>query len=377
MITIFILCPPRYCAEKIRIDTAQSSTIDIKLPYRKYFKVKEAMFELNNIKQDLSGRYILSIGNSDGSSEVIKDKTWVVQEIISNDFFELSRVEIKMGVPLEDDHELLVCDDNLYEKTRGVIKYDESKDECFVLLNPTVQIQNGEHIFIAVKLAGTPINIKTGLDERLFASYTDYPDGFKERDPFPGFLRKELAGSKKSLVYKLYSEKPLDIQPSFQIKIGDNLPSIWTWKGEEKIVLKDEDIAESINMYFLDNRAVSDEGEDLVLPLVFTSENSTQPIDLELISSEFEIKTPKDYFAELKSAIETVFKNNEVTKTNLTTQLQAIWNNFDDESMDDLKEAITLFIQSIYFEKQQAQTKGSANEIKGILELAEELESIF
>lgn len=341
--------------------------------------MKGVEFKLDNIKQDLSGRYVLSIGNGDGDglSEVVKDKTWVVQEIVSNDFFELSRVEIKMGAPLEDDQELLVCDDNLYEKTRGVIKYDESKDECFVLLSPTVQIQNGEHIFIAVKLAGTPVNMKTGVDERLFASYTDYPDGFKERDPFTGFLREGLASSKESLVYKLYSEKPLDIQPSFQIKISDNLPSLWTWNGEERIVLKGEDIAESIDMYFLENRGVSNEGEDLILPLVFTSENSTYPIDLELTSSEFEVKTPKDYFTELKSAIETVFKNNEVTKNNLTAQLQAIWNSFDDESMDDLKEAITSFIQSIYFEKQHAQTKGSANEIKGILELAEELEGMF
>lgn len=368
---------PRYRAEKIRIDPAQPSTIDIKLPYRKYFKVKGVELELDNIKQDLSGRYVLCIDGSDGLSEVIKDKTWVVQEIVSNDFFELSRVEIKMEAPLEDDQELLVCDDNLYEKTRGVIKYDESKGECFVLLNPTVQIQDGERIFIAVKLGGTPVNMKTGVNERLFASYTDYPDGFKERDPFPGFLRRGLASGKDSLVYKLYSERPLDIQPSFQIKIGDSLPSIWTWKGEEKIVLKGEDIAESINIYFLENRGASDDEKDLVLPLIFTSENSTYPIDLELTSSEFEIKTPKDYFTELKSAVETVFKNNVATKDNLVTQLQAIWNSFDDESMDDLKEAITSFIQSIYFEKQQAQTKGSANEIKGILELAEELEGMF
>ncbi|MFH1288078.1 MAG: hypothetical protein ABII25_05215 [bacterium] len=388
LIMIFILCSRYYAkeiigskdAEKIRIEPAQSLTINIKLPYRKYFKVQEIKFELDNIKQDLSEQYVLNTGNGgedDELLEVIKDKTWVVQEIVSHDLFELSRIGIKMGVPLEDDQELLVCDDSLYEKTRGIIEYDESMKECFVLLDPTVQIQKDEHIFIAVKLAGTPINIKTDAKEKLSACYTDYPDGFKERDPFPEFLRKGLTNNKKSLVYKLYSEKPLDIRPSFQIKVDDSFSSIWTWNGEEKMVLKDKDAMEPINAYFLENRGIFDEREDLILPFVFIPDNSTYPIDLELTSWELEIKTPEDYFSELKYAIEIVFENNEETKTNLITQLYAGWDDFQDESMDDLKETITLFIQSVYLEARQAETKGHVNEIKGILELTEELDSIL
>ncbi len=388
LIMLFILCPRYYAkevigskeTEKIRIEPAQPLTVNIKLLNKKYFKVKEVKFELDNIKQDLSGQYILNISNSKGSGELleeVKNKTWAVQEIVSHDTFEMSRIEIKMGIPLEDSQELLVCDNDLYEKARGVMKYDEEKKECLVLLDPTVQIQKDEHFFIAVKLAETPINVKTDLEERGSAFYTEYPDGFKERDPFPEFLKKGLANSKKSLIYKLYSKETLDGQPSFQIKVNDGFTSLWTWNGEAKVVIKDKNAVELIEMYFSENRNTLDEKEGAILPLVFTPENSTRPIDLQLTSWEMEIKTPEDYFMELKSAVEIVFKNNEVTKTNLVTQIKAIWDSYKDESISDLKDEIGAFIQDVYLEEQQAQTKGGTNEIKGILDLAEELKSLF
>ncbi|MEW6087064.1 MAG: hypothetical protein AB1498_02020 [bacterium] len=388
-VIMFILSPRYFAkeiikskeAEKIKIEPAQPLTVNIKLPYKKNFKVKEVKFELDNIGQDLSGQYILAVSNNNRgdseSSEVAKDKTWVVQEIVANDRFELSRIEIKMEVPLEDNQELLVCDNDLYEKTRGVIKYDESRKECFVVLNPTVQVQENEHIFIAIKLAETPINVKTGPEERLIAFYTEYPDGFKERDPFPEFLKKGLTSSKNSLIYKLYSKEPSDVQPSFHIKVDDGFNPVWTWNGEEKMVLKDKNILESIDMYFSENRNSFNERDDIILPFVFTPENSTYPINLQLASWEMEIKTPEDYFMELKSAVEEIFKDNEETKTNLVNKLKEMWDSFKDDAADDLKEKISSFAQDLYSEQQEAKTKGDENEIKGVLALTDELKSIL
>lgn len=385
---IFILCPRYYAkeiigskeAEKIRIEPAQPLTVNIKMLIKKYFKIKGVKFELDNIKQDLSGQYVVNISNSKGSGEPfeeIRNKTWAVQEIVSHDTFEINRIEIKMGMPLEDNQELLVCDNDLFEKSRGIIKYDEEKKECFVLLDPTVQIQKDEHFFIAVKLAETQINVKTDQEERLSAFYTEYPDGFKERDPFPEYLKKELAASKKSLIYKFYSKEAPDLQPSFQIKVNDSFTSLWTWNGEEKAVIKDKNAIESIEMYFSENRNTFNEKDGAVLPLVFTPENSTRPIDLQLASWEMEIKTPEDFFIELKSAVETVFKNDEETKTNLVTRIKEIWERYKDESINEMKDEIKEFIQDVYLEEQQAQSIGSTNEIKGILALAEELKSMF
>jgi flagellar motor component MotA len=90
-----------------------------------------------------------------------------------------------------------------------------------------------------------------------------------------------------------------------------------------------------------------------------------------------EMKTPEDYFMELKSAIEIVFKNDEETRTNLVSQLQEIWDSFKTDSIGDLKEKIASFTQDVYLEEQQAKTKGGANEIRGIVDLTEELKSMF
>ncbi|MDD5774265.1 MAG: hypothetical protein PHX78_12460 [bacterium] len=388
LIMIFILSPRYYAkeafgskeAEKIKIEPAQPLTVNIKLPHKKYFKVKSAKFEFDNIKQDLSGQYILVMGNNKGDSELseeVQSKTWAVQEIVSESTFELSKVEIKMGVPREDNLELLVCDSNLYEKARGIIKYDESKKECYAILDPTSQVQKDEHIFLAVKLVETPINVKTGTEDRLSAFYTNYPDGFQARDPFPEYLKQELAKSKKSLIYKLYSTEAMDIQPSFQVKISEGYNALWTWNGEDKVLLKDKNVLESINMYFSENRANLDERDDVILPIVFTPEGSTYPIILQLASWEMEIKIPEDYFMELKSAINEIFKNDEKKKTDFSEQLQAIWDSYKAEAVDDVKEKIKSFVQDVSLEEEQARTKGDANEIKGMLDLTDELKSIF
>lgn len=388
LIMLFILSPLYYAkdiisskeSEKIKIEPDQPLTVKIELPLKKYFKIKSVKFELGNIKQDLSGRYILSLSNDKGGSglsEEIYNKTWVVQEIISNDDFELGKVEIKMGVPFEDDQELLVCDNDLYEMTRGAIKYDESKKECFVLLDPAVQIQEDEHIFLAVKLVETPINVKTGTEGRLNAFYTDYPDDFKERDPFPEFLKKELSISKKSLIYKLYSMKEMDMRPTFKINVSDSNNHIWEWNGEDQVVLNDKNVLASIDTYFSENRASPDGKFGLILPIVFTADGSTYPIDLQLTSWEMEIKIPEDYFMELKSAINIIFKDNEEVQTDLSEKLQGIWDSYKAESIDDLKEEIISFAHSVSLEEEQAETRGTANEIKGMLDLTEELKSIF
>ena len=388
LIMIFILSPRYYAneiinskeAEKIRIEPDQPLTVNIELPFRKYFKVKSVKFEFDNIKQDLSSQYMLSISNSQGDrdqTEEIQNKTWAVQEIVSKDSFELSKVEIKMGVPLEDDLELLVCDNDLYEKTRGIIKYDESKKECFVLLDPTTQIQDDEHIFLAVKLVRTPISVKTGTEDRLSAFYTDYPDDFQERDPFPEYLSKGLVISKKTLIYKLYSTEETDLQPSFQIKIDDNFNRIWAWNGEDKASLSGKSIAEAIDMYFSENRENLYERDGLILRIVFEPEGSTYPIDVQLVSWEIEIKIPEDYFMELKSAINVVFKNNDELQSSLAEQLQEIWDSYKAGYMDEVKEKITSFAREVSLEEQASNSRGRANEIRGILDLSEELKSLF